>query len=454
MNDVSTDPVRPGRRILHWIFTGIYALLVPGAMIALAISFFSARPHPSPHLTAPFYLMIIDPVPSGLVDSMLSQNRLPAFAALLHSGIRCDLIQRSAGDFTSACMELVTGKDASAILGAGIRIDPTTRAPLNRSFLTTTRTATILDIARWNHWCVITGPNDRCDAIRRLVVTQWAREGELAESYLERCDAELTALRGRAEEGSVFILANPMTTRVATHVFRINAWLVQNGFQLISESGAIDWSRSVAFGASSEELGIRINRRPLFTNAPVDVSDIRAIQHDVASRLKAFIPDEAEGLLCDTISYGQTVYPERPDGDYPDILFTPGAAHRDLAIDVTPPSLDDRSSCVNRNISDDIVVTTAVGGFVLMAGPPFLEARRFESILNIDIGPTVLFLMDIPVGRDMRGRLLRIGLSKPWEANLIRFINTWDRVDPRVEQPRFDEPGMERRHGDSAVENN
>jgi arylsulfatase A-like enzyme len=67
-------------------------------------------------------------------------------------------------------------------------------------------------------------------------------------------------------------------------------------------------------------------------------------------------------------------------------------------------------------------------GFIISAGPGVRRINyRHASVL--DIAPTVLYLLDLPVGRDMDGRVLtegfdrRLLLEKP-----IAYIDSYDRL--------------------------
>ncbi len=443
------SPDRPERPVFRNIGSLCLALLVPAAMIGLALLVFSARKLPQPRQNAPIYLIILDPLPSGSFRQPLV-DRLSAFQTLRENGVFGAITDPGGRDAIAACMELVTGKETAGILGAGIRLDPATRTPEPRSIHSGVRTATLQEITRWHHRSVYIDETSGTDTLplEGLHIMEWRRGETPVMTYLSACDSELTALRARIPEKSVIALVCPGTTRKASHVFRLNAWLAQQGFLTTDASGRIDWSRTAAFAADQGEYGIRINRSALYPDAPVSDDGFRDLRRDVATALKAYCPGNDEIPLCRTLTPGQDRYPGRLDGDYADLEFTPREPWTDLAIDLDILSPCGGSGCLVENNSEETVVFSADGGFMILSGPPFQKNRQFGTespganpnhFLNTDLTPTLLFVMDLPIGRDMTGRVLRPILSNEWEANPIRFIATHDRIDPRVIQPRFDD---------------
>ncbi|GEM_PF-7069231 len=453
------SPVGPERHIFRYIGSFFLAMLVPSAMIGLAILVFSSRDLPEPRQNAPIYLIFLDPLPSGSFRQIIGEDRLPAFEALQTRGVLGTIADREVRDEIAARMQLVTGKDSVDILGAGIRLDPTTRTPCPRSIHAGVRTATLQEIARWNHRPVYIGESSDADSLTHngLHIMEWCRGETSVAIYLTDCNSKLAAIQSRIPEKAVMAVVCPGELRKASHVFRLNAWLAQQGFLSFDGSGGIDWSKTSAFGVNQGEYGIRINRNSLYPGAPVSDTGFRDVRRSVAASLKVFCPGNDEIPLCRTLMHGQERYPERLDGDYPDIEFAPRDPWTDLAIDVRNPSACEGSECLTANNSDETVVFSADGGFLILSGPPFQKNRQFGTgapgahpnrFHNTDLTPTLLFVMDLPIGRDMTGRVLRPILSNEWEANPIRFITTHDRIDPRVSQPRFDDLAAGQGEGD------
>jgi predicted AlkP superfamily phosphohydrolase/phosphomutase len=65
-------------------------------------------------------------------------------------------------------------------------------------------------------------------------------------------------------------------------------------------------------------------------------------------------------------------------------------------------------------------------GVLLLSGPGVMEGRQVDDLRVIDVLPLSLYLLGLPVGRDMEGRLPRRLLSRPFlEANPITLISSY-----------------------------
>ncbi|MFZ1946061.1 MAG: alkaline phosphatase family protein [bacterium] len=68
----------------------------------------------------------------------------------------------------------------------------------------------------------------------------------------------------------------------------------------------------------------------------------------------------------------------------------------------------------------------AAPGVLLMVGRPFKRGFAIEGATILDIAPTVLYLLGLPVPRDMEGTILRPAFDPAWlDANPIRTIPTY-----------------------------
>jgi hypothetical protein len=68
----------------------------------------------------------------------------------------------------------------------------------------------------------------------------------------------------------------------------------------------------------------------------------------------------------------------------------------------------------------------AAPGVLIMVGKPFRKGVAIEGASILDIAPTVLYLLGLPVPRDMEGTILRPAFDPAWlDANPIRTIPTY-----------------------------
>lgn len=74
-------------------------------------------------------------------------------------------------------------------------------------------------------------------------------------------------------------------------------------------------------------------------------------------------------------------------------------------------------------------------GVLVAAGGPFLKGRRVEAV-HLDITPTLLYLLGLPVPLDMPGRVLTEALDPDWvAAHPLRRVDTFEGVIPAATVP-------------------
>ncbi len=74
-------------------------------------------------------------------------------------------------------------------------------------------------------------------------------------------------------------------------------------------------------------------------------------------------------------------------------------------------------------------------GVLIAAGPGIRRGHRFDHASVLDITPTLLALLGLPVGKDMEGRVLHeIFEEEYWAGREVQFIDTWEDASWRYEQ--------------------
>ena len=161
----------------------------------------------------------------------------------------------------------------------------------------------------------------------------------------------------------------------------------------------IDWSRTRAY--SQGNFGqIFINQKGRQPKGCVAPEDVRPLMDDLKARLKE-IPHPETGLpLVDRIYERDELY----DGP-----------HAHLAPDLTAVPGDWRYRTIGLyDFTTNKVISEAFGptgdhrmdGIFVASGPPFRVGASPEGATLLDIAPTVLHLLGVPVPDDMDGRVL------------------------------------------------
>lgn len=76
-----------------------------------------------------------------------------------------------------------------------------------------------------------------------------------------------------------------------------------------------------------------------------------------------------------------------------------------------------------------------VEGVIIAAGPPIRQGTATEPPSILDVTPTVLHLLGLPIGRDMPGHVIDAMLTPEWrQAHPERRIATWEPKDREVDR--------------------
>lgn len=83
---------------------------------------------------------------------------------------------------------------------------------------------------------------------------------------------------------------------------------------------------------------------------------------------------------------------------------------------------------------------------VFLARGPGMKAGAQADTRSIDLAPTVLHLLGLPVGRDMPGRVVREAIADELlEERPVRFIPTWEGGDERAKAAAVDEEAVDQK---------
>jgi predicted AlkP superfamily phosphohydrolase/phosphomutase len=171
----------------------------------------------------------------------------------------------------------------------------------------------------------------------------------------------------------------------------------------------IDWSRTRAF-AQGNFGQIFINLKGRQAQGCVEPADARSLRRDLKAGLMEICHPETGKPLVERVYEGEELYQ---------------GAHAHLAPDLTVVLTDWRYRTIGlHDFTTHKVISPAFGptgdhrmeGILVATGPAFRAgARPIEADL-LDIAPTVLHLLELPIPADMDGRALTELLSPEWAA--------------------------------------
>lgn len=195
-------------------------------------------------------------------------------------------------------------------------------------------------------------------------------------------------------------------------------------------AGRIDWSRTQAF-AMGEYGGIFINLKGRESEGIVPPEDYERLRSEIAEKLSALRDPDTGQLVIHRVFRREEIY----NGPYveqaPDLVL-----HWDYAYDCRERAGSEHHDIFEEEASylafTDYKKTGVhrLQGVLLMYGPP-VQPGIVEGARLMDIAPTLLHLLGVPVPDDMDGRVLTEALKPEW---LAQHPITYQTVEPDADE--------------------
>jgi predicted AlkP superfamily phosphohydrolase/phosphomutase len=237
-------------------------------------------------------------------------------------------------------------------------------------------------------------------------------EGAILE-YYEHLDGLVGRLLGHADDETLVLVVSDHGAKRLDGGIRVNEWLRREGLltTIASPNGVcsprdagIDWARTTAWGEGGYYARVFLNvagREPEGTIAP---GDYEAVRDDLAQRLAA-IPDDEGRPLATRVYRPEELYP-RVEGVAPDLIVIFG----DLLWRSVGTIGGDEGVHTLENDTGPDDANHAQDGLLIAAGAGVTARGTLDAHL-LDVAPTVLELLGLPVPDDMRGRSLAAELG-------------------------------------------
>nr|HPQ39555.1 hypothetical protein [bacterium] len=261
-----------------------------------------------------------------------------------------------------------------------------------------------------------------------LTIVRIMDDGSDPGAYLDRIETHLATL---ASDVSTWMIVCPMTRIPVTGSWNVNQWLETNHYLARTEDGGVDMTRTRVFYAGENEPGLRINRELTYARGIVPRIDYEGLRKTVATELRSVSvpgtgntsPGNEAGLAMFTKLFaGEQIYINRTEGRFPDIVW----------------EQSDPSVAVVTELQTVPPTRLIPGGWMLLYGSPFDHAlqdtTRLDDLLAADVTPTVLYLLRLPVARDMDGRVLRPLMEATQHRSVPVVIDSYTVSDTLVDQ--------------------
>ena len=235
------------------------------------------------------------------------------------------------------------------------------------------------------------------------------------EEHYQRCDRLLAAPLGKADENTLLIVLSDHGFGTFRRAFDTNTWLWQNGLLALKDGckpgedlgegfGSVDWSKTYAYalGLGGIYLNFKGREREGILEEGSEADRVRtAIQQG----LEDFPDTQTARTAIRSVSRREELYSGAFVGNSPDLLinFQPGfRVSWQTAVGGFAQSLIEDN--MRRWSGDHIVDPEAVPGILFMNRAP--GKNRMLNPRIIDLAPTILNYLDVPVPQSMEGKPL------------------------------------------------
>jgi predicted AlkP superfamily phosphohydrolase/phosphomutase len=245
----------------------------------------------------------------------------------------------------------------------------------------------------------------------------------LIEEHYARCDKLLTPVLDKIDESTLLIVVSDHGFNTFRRAFDTNTWLWQNGLltlrnskkpseDLGAASSEIDWSRTYAYAVGLG--GIYLNFKGREREGILEEgTEAERLRNAIQSGLAGFADTATQSMAIRNVSRREEIYSGAYVANAPDLLvnFCPGfrVSWQSAVGGFANSMIEDN---MRRWSGDHIIDPEAVPGVLFVSQnthPVPKEGTRVEhppSPHIIDLAPTILNYLGVPVPKSMEGRSL------------------------------------------------
>lgn len=228
--------------------------------------------------------------------------------------------------------------------------------------------------------------------------------------YYKRLDAHIGRLLEIVPKDTIIVVVSDHGAKGMRGAFCINEWLIQEGYLVLKEKpqkitdldeAAVDWGRTKAWGWGGYYARVFFNVKGREPQGIIDERDFEREKNELKRRLLDI--RDPNGRRMDTHVYtAKELYPVSI-GDKPDLmvyfddLFWRSAGtlgHNELYLPENDTGPDD--------------AVHARDGIIILYDPSLSRIGRVSDLSILDVAPTFLTRMGLPIPRSMEGKALRL----------------------------------------------
>jgi predicted AlkP superfamily phosphohydrolase/phosphomutase len=229
--------------------------------------------------------------------------------------------------------------------------------------------------------------------------------------YYESVDREIGEILNFADRDTTVFVVSDHGAKKMEGGLCINEWLIREGYLTLSERPAeptpiskarVDWSGTRAWGEGGYYSRIFFNVRGREPNGVIEPADYEAFRDELTKKIEA-ITDDQQKPMGNLVYRPEQLYPVTR-GIAPDlIVYFGGLSWRSVG----SVGLGTIHTFENDTGPDD--ANHAEHGIFVMSAPDRKGSPvRLEGLQLMDMAPTILRVMDLPVPPDMEGRVVSV----------------------------------------------
>jgi predicted AlkP superfamily phosphohydrolase/phosphomutase len=237
---------------------------------------------------------------------------------------------------------------------------------------------------------------------------------DLCLEYFRRLDDFLAEIVQLAGPETRFFMASDHGFSPSHYVFRVNAWLHQQGYLSWKEHEGLDeksrqsiqrlvdnhfvdldWNKTLAYARTTTSNGIYIRAARPEGRGGVAVDEYESFRNQLIEKLLAVThPDTGERIVRHVFTK-EEAYPGKNNHQAPDLTL--------VMSDYSFLSIINKSPVVCAR--PEVEGTHHPAGIFIANGPGIHQARTLAPIPIIDISPILLYSLGLDIPADMEGRL-------------------------------------------------
>ena len=246
------------------------------------------------------------------------------------------------------------------------------------------------------------------DAPPSLLDSAWAkRMQQMCRQYFSNVDSYIARLVSLAGPEAQVIIASDHGFTGTKEVVRINSFLHDKGYLAWRQGDGsaadqrrqrswfadLDWGKTFAYcrTPSSNGITIRVARKPDDTGIPAD--QYESFRERLIADLHGFTDDKGSPIIAE-IHKREEIFPGSAMRDAPDLTLVL-RDHGFVSIANVRPALEERP----------LAGTHHPDGILIAAGPGIARGRQAGTRSIVDVAPTLLYSLGLPVPGDIEGQV-------------------------------------------------